>query len=103
MIAGDERRRTRLKRAVVVALALGVWFAPPPDGLAPAAWHLFALFAAAIFSVVVGAFPILTASVFAVAAAVLTGTVDPRAARTPASRTARSCSSSSRSSWRGRW
>ena len=29
-IAGDERRRTRLKRAVVVALALGVWFAPVP-------------------------------------------------------------------------
>jgi DASS family divalent anion:Na+ symporter len=34
---------------------------------------LFALFAAAIFSVVVGALPILTASVFAIAAAVLTG------------------------------
>ena len=65
---------------MVVALALGVWFAPVPGGLAPAAWHLFALFAAAIFSVVIGAFPILTASVLALAAAVLTGTVAPERA-----------------------
>ena len=41
------------------------------------AWHLFALFVAAIFSVIVGAFPILTASIFAAAAAVLTGTLTP--------------------------
>ena len=41
------------------------------------AWRLFALFAAAIFSVVVGALPILTASVFAIAAAVLTGLLRP--------------------------
>jgi DASS family divalent anion:Na+ symporter len=39
------------------------------------AWHLFAIFAAAILSVVVGALPILTASVLAVAVAVLTGTI----------------------------
>jgi DASS family divalent anion:Na+ symporter len=43
----------------------------------PAAWHLFALFVAAIVSVVIGAFPILTSSVLALAAAVLTGTLAP--------------------------
>jgi DASS family divalent anion:Na+ symporter len=43
----------------------------------PAAWHLFALFVAAIVSVVIGALPILTASVLALAAAVLTGTLPP--------------------------
>ena len=46
----------------------------------PEAWHLFALFVAAIVSVVIGAFPILTASVLALAAAVLTGTLDPEKA-----------------------
>ena len=46
-------------------------------GLTPAAWHLFAIFAAAIFSVVAGALPILTAAVLAVAAAVLSGTLSP--------------------------
>ncbi len=73
-------RRVDLLRAASVALALLLWFVPPPGGLVPAAWHLFALFAAAIVSVVIGAFPILTASVLALAAAVLTGTVAPERA-----------------------
>jgi DASS family divalent anion:Na+ symporter len=59
---------------------VALWFAPVPGGLVPAAWHLFALFAAAIVSVVIGAFPILTASVLALAAAVLTNTVRPERA-----------------------
>jgi divalent anion:Na+ symporter, DASS family len=66
-----------LPRAVSVALTAGLWFWPAPEGLTPSAWHLFALFAGAIFSVVVGALPILTASVVAGALAVLTGVVRP--------------------------
>ena len=41
------------------------------------AWHLFALFASTIAAVVTGALPILTASVLALAAAVLTRTLAP--------------------------
>lgn len=52
-----------------------MWFAPVPAGLTPEAWRLFALFAGAIAAVVVDALPILTASVLALAAAVLTGTL----------------------------
>jgi DASS family divalent anion:Na+ symporter len=70
-------RKTLLSRAAVLVLALGIWFSPVPEGLVPEAWHLFALFVAAIVSVVVGAFPILTSSVLALAAAVLTGTLAP--------------------------
>ena len=62
--AGDDAvtapaadRKALLARAAVLALALGIWFSPVPEGLVPAAWHLFALFVAAIVSVVVGAFP----------------------------------------------
>ena len=66
-----------VKQVLSVALALGIWFSPIPAGLTSEAWHLFAIFAAAIFSVIVNAFPLLTASLLAVAAAVLTGTVDP--------------------------
>jgi len=69
--------KTLLARAAVFALALGIWFSPVPEGLVPEAWHLFALFVAAIVSVVIGAFPILTSSVLALAAAVLTGTLAP--------------------------
>ncbi len=79
---GSRRASTRvgLLRAASVAVAAGLWLTPVPGGLVPAAWHLFALFAAAIVSVVIGAFPILTASVLALAAAVLTGTVSPERA-----------------------
>lgn len=76
----DRHRRSRktlVARAATLGLALGVWFCPAPDGLAPEAWRLFALFVSTIFAVIVGAFPILTASVLAAAAAVLTGTLAP--------------------------
>jgi DASS family divalent anion:Na+ symporter len=69
--------RERVKQALSFAIALGIWFAPIPAGLTKEAWHLFAVFAAAIFSVVVNAFPLLTAALLAVGAVVLTGTVDP--------------------------
>src|SRR5204862_3141922 len=55
-------------------------FTPVPEGLTAASWHLFALFAAAIFSVVCGALPILTASLFAIAVAVLARVISPAAA-----------------------
>ena len=41
------------------------------------AWHLFAVFVAAIASVLLGSFPLLTASMLAVGAVVLTGTITP--------------------------
>jgi DASS family divalent anion:Na+ symporter len=64
-----------IARAVVAIAVLAMWFAPVPAGLTPDAWRLFALFAGAIFAVVVNALPILTASVLALSAAVLTGTL----------------------------
>ena len=64
-------------RTAVAAFALGLWFVPPPEGLTLQAWRLFAVFAAAIVAVVVNALPILTASVLAVAASVLSGLLPP--------------------------
>ncbi len=69
--------RIRLKRVLPFILAFGIWFCPIPAGLTREAWHLFAIFAAAIFAVIFNSFPLLTASLLAVAAAVLTRTVDP--------------------------
>ncbi len=70
----------RIKRAAPFALALGIWFFPVPAGLTAPAWHLFAVFAAAIASVLINAFPLLTASMLAVGAIVLTGTIKPEQA-----------------------
>jgi DASS family divalent anion:Na+ symporter len=64
-------------RLATLALVLGLWFWPVPEGLTAPAWHLFALFVGAIFAVVAGAFPILTSSILALAAAVLSGTLAP--------------------------
>lgn len=72
-----SRFRKLAKQAMPFALALGIWFAPVPAGLTREAWHLFAVFAAAIFAVIVNAYPLLTASLLAVAAVILTRTVDP--------------------------
>ncbi len=69
--------RTHLKRALPFVLAFGIWLWPIPAGLTKEAWHLFAIFAAAIVAVIFNSFPLLTASLIAVAAAVLTRTVDP--------------------------
>jgi divalent anion:Na+ symporter, DASS family len=73
---GSERRRL-LSRTATFALALGLWVTPIPAGLTSQAWHLFAIFAAAIFSVILAAFPLLTAAMLAAGAAVLTGTIAP--------------------------
>jgi DASS family divalent anion:Na+ symporter len=65
------------KQAVPFVIAIGIWFWPVPAGLTAPAWHLFAVFAAAIASVLIGAFPLLTASMLAVGAIVLTETITP--------------------------
>lgn len=66
-----------VRRALPFALALGIWFWPVPAGLTEQAWHLFAVFVAAIVSVLDGAFPLLTSTMLAAGAVVLTGTISP--------------------------
>ena len=63
--------------AVPFVIVFGLWLTPVPAGLTAPAWHLFAVFVAAIASVLIGAFPLLTSTMLAVAAAVLTGTISP--------------------------
>ncbi|MCM8596086.1 DASS family sodium-coupled anion symporter [Accumulibacter sp.] len=61
----------------IVVFFLGLWFLPVPEGLTREAWHLFAVFAAAIAAVVVNALPLLTAALLAAAIVVLTYTLTP--------------------------
>ena len=76
----NRRLAAHLPRLATVAIALGLWWWPVPAGLTVEAWHLFAIFATAILSVITGALPLLTASILALAAAVLTGTLAPEKA-----------------------
>ncbi|HTR03804.1 MAG TPA: SLC13 family permease, partial [Thermoanaerobaculia bacterium] len=66
-----------VSRGATIALGAVIWLWPVPEGLTAPAWRLFAIFAATIFSVIVGAFPILTASVLAVAVCVLSRVLPP--------------------------
>ena len=66
-----------IRRTLPFAVAFGIWFAPVPAGLTAPAWHLFAVFASAIVAVLDGGFPLLTSTMLAVAAVVLTGTITP--------------------------
>jgi len=66
-----------IRRAVPFALGIGIWIAPVPAGLTAPAWRLFAVFLAAIVAVLDGAYPLLTSTMLAIAAAVLTGTISP--------------------------
>jgi len=69
--------RRQVGRIATAVVGMALWWAPPPTGLSLQAWRLFAIFATTIFSVIVNALPILTASVLAVATAVLTRLIRP--------------------------
>lgn len=69
--------RLLTRRAVPFLVAIAIWFSPVPAGLTPQAWHLFAVFVSAIAAVLIGAFALLTSTMLAVAAVVLTGTITP--------------------------
>ena len=66
-----------LTGAAVAAMGAALWFAPVPEGLAPEAWQLFALFFATIAAIIAGVVPIFTASVIALSLSILTGLLTP--------------------------
>src|SRR5215831_6952050 len=67
----------QLARIASIVLGAALWWTLPPEGLTLQAWRLFAVFITAIFAIIVNALPILTASVLAVAVAVLTRLLEP--------------------------
>jgi DASS family divalent anion:Na+ symporter len=65
------------KKLIIVFLGITVWFIPPPEGIEPQAWHLFAIFITTIFGVVFNAFNVLVASILALVITILTRTLQP--------------------------
>ena len=62
---------------IVGAIAILIWEMPPPGGVTPQAWHLFALFAGTIAAILSGALPTLTASLLALSLSMLTRVLTP--------------------------
>jgi DASS family divalent anion:Na+ symporter len=69
-----------VRRVIPFVVVFAIWLSPVPAGLTKPAWDLFAVFAAAISSVLVGAYPLLTSTALAVAAIIITGTISPEKA-----------------------
>ena len=73
-------RRTRILQLLSIGIGAAIWMVPVPEGLQPAAWHLFAIFTAAIFAVVSAAASILVASIVALVVSIFSGTLEPSVA-----------------------
>lgn len=65
------------KGIAVIALGAIIWFSPVPAGLKPAAWHLFAIFAAVIIGFILKPVPIGAVAFAGVTFAALTGVLKP--------------------------
>ena len=66
-----------VKLIILLVFFFGLWFTPVPEGLTRESWHLFAIFASAILSVVLNVFPLFTSALLACAIVVLSGTLTP--------------------------
>jgi DASS family divalent anion:Na+ symporter len=67
--------------AVACAIGLLIWFViPVPDGVAPNAWHLLALFVATIAAIIGKAMPIGALSILAITLVALTGVTNDKPA-----------------------
>jgi len=62
---------------LIVSFAVGViiWFIPEPEGVDPAAWHLFAIFVATIAGIISKPLPMGAIAIIGLTATVLTGTL----------------------------
>ena len=48
---------TLWKYLVPLAIGLALWFLPPPEGLSPKAWQMFAIFVATIAGIITAPLP----------------------------------------------
>jgi DASS family divalent anion:Na+ symporter len=69
-----------IKRIITLVFGIIIWHLPIPWDLTPDAWHLFAIFIAAIIGVLIDALSIFTASVLALVAVVIFRVLTPERA-----------------------
>jgi divalent anion:Na+ symporter, DASS family len=90
-----ETQKQHILQIAVIVFGAFIWFIPVPGGLESyiaseittdlkftpqMTWHLFAIFIAAIFAVILKAMPIVTSAILGVSVAILTGTLTPKQA-----------------------
>ncbi len=60
---------------ITIAVGLIIWFIPPPEGVAPEAWHLLAIFVATIVGIISKPLPMGAVAIIGIAMTALTGTL----------------------------
>lgn len=60
---------------ITVGVGVLLWFVPPPEGVAPEAWHLFAIFVATIVGLIAKPLPMGAVALMGMTATALTGTL----------------------------
>ncbi|MBB63915.1 MAG: anion permease [Waddliaceae bacterium] len=65
---------------ITLVLGLALYFTPAPEGLAPEAWHLFAIFVATILGIVIKPLPMGAVAIVAFTISLVTNTVPYKAA-----------------------
>ena len=73
--APPSGRKSALILAAVGLLGVIVWFIPPPAGVDPRAWHLFAIFVATIVGIIAKPLPMGAVALLGILATALTGTL----------------------------
>ena len=63
------------KLLVPVAIGVVLWLLPPPSGLSPKAWHMFAIFVATIAGIITAPMPMSAVAIIGATAATLTGVI----------------------------
>jgi len=63
------------KLLVPVAIGVVLWFLPPPEGLPPKAWQMFAIFVATIAGIITAPLPMSAVAIVGATAAALTGVI----------------------------
>ncbi|RZL86595.1 MAG: DASS family sodium-coupled anion symporter [Variovorax sp.] len=66
---------TLWKFAIPVAIGIVLWLLPPPTGLPPKAWHMFAIFVATIAGIITAPLPMSAIAILGATVAALTGVV----------------------------
>ncbi len=73
-------QQEHIKQLFILLFATVLWFMPTPEGLQVEAWHLFVIFIATIFAVIIEATPIFVASILALSSSILLGILTPQEA-----------------------
>ena len=73
--AAKPQNGTLWKFLVPVAIGLVLWFVPPPAGLPPKAWHMFAIFVATITGIITAPLPMSAVAIIGATAGALSGVI----------------------------